>query len=198
MAYLFVDTSHLLHLGLLSEDFTWIESEVVETKKTSEVLHEKVHTLLEKHNFSTSNLKGLITIAGPGSYTGMRVGEGFAQVFELENIPVYSFYSSDIPEILNASDASWVFPAFKREYYIRTAKEEKLLSEEDFEEFCLNIADKSLLYTHGENELSSRCGRNTRSLLINEPKVIFSEVVSSKIRKRPYYFRPLHVEFKKS
>lgn len=198
MAYLFIDTSHLLHLGVLNEDFTWIESEVVETKKTSEVLHAKVHELLEKHGLEVSKLKGLITIAGPGSYTGMRVGEGFAQIFELENLPVFSFYSSDIPEMLGDKEAHWVFPAFKKEYYIRTSGNETLLGEEDFAKFTSEIVDNSLLYTHGVNELSSECGKNTRDIIIKQPQDVFKQVVSAKIRKRPYYFRPLHVEFKKS
>ena len=75
MAYLFVDTSHLLHVGVLDKDFKWLKSEVVETRKTSEILHEIIRSILEECRIEIPKLQGLITIAGPGSYTGMRVGD---------------------------------------------------------------------------------------------------------------------------
>ncbi|EPZ49421.1 hypothetical protein M902_0242 [Bacteriovorax sp. BAL6_X] len=198
MIYLFIDTSHLLHFGILDENFSWIEDVVVETKKTSEVLHENIHSLLSKHGLDVSHIKGLISIAGPGSYTGMRVGEGFAQVFELDDIEVFSFYSSDIPSILGQDSTHWMFPAFKKEYYIRTNEEEKLLSQTEFDAFYSGIVDKSQLYTHGVNELSAYCEGDTRDVLRKNPGPVFRKVVSERMRQRPYYFRPLHVEFKKS
>ena len=198
MAYLFVDTSHLLHVGVLDKDFKWLKSEVVETRKTSEILHEIIRSILEECRIEIPKLQGLITIAGPGSYTGMRVGEGLAQVFELDGINVYSFYSSDIPQILGDNSSQWVFPAFKKEYYIRTSDGEMLLSEDDFEQKFSGSDDNSSLYTHGVNELSAICGANTRELLISRPGDIFPHVIEQGMRKRPYYFRPLDVEFKKS
>ncbi len=198
MAHLFVDTSHLLHFGILDDNYKWIDNKVLETKKTSEVLHEEILNMLTHNNLEIDSVKSLITIAGPGSYTGMRVGEGFAQIFELNQIEVYSFYSSDIPGILGEETYYWMFPAFKKEYYIRTSDGEKLLNESDFQAFCSDIVDKSQLYTHGINELSEKCDRNTRDLLISSPESIFKAVVTKKLRQKPYYFRPLDVEFKKS
>lgn len=198
MAYLFVDTSHLLHYGILDEKFNWIANEVVDTKKTSEILHEKIRAMLVENKLEISDLTALITIAGPGSYTGMRVGEGLAQIFELDGIDVFSFYSSDIPMILGDNEAHWAFPAFKKEYYIRTSDKEVLVSEGEFKSSYAEAVDNSHLYTHGVNEISDICLKNTRDLLIESPTLIFEAVVSGRYRKKPYYFRPLDVEFKKS
>lgn len=198
MISLYLDTSEGLRIGLLNEAYDWVEYLELETRRTSDVVHTQIVTLLEKHGLTIENVDQIILMAGPGSYTGMRVAEGVAQVLEMEKKSVFSFHSFRIPSYLNIDTYRWCYPAFKGEIHVR--KEDgssELMLKEDFEKY---VAEKDSLtfITHGKNEISEFCSVDTDKNLRDEPSNIFRSVVDEKLRDKPFYFRPADVEFKKS
>ena len=197
MAHLYLDTSNGLQIGLLNSDFEWINFKKVETKRTSDIVHSEISKILSGESVEIMDLESVVLMAGPGSYTGMRVAEGVAQVLELEGVKIYSFHSFRIPEFLKIENYHWCYPAFKGEVHVNDGKESKLLMKEDFLSFVKG-GESPYCITHGDNEVLEFCSVNTEDSLQNDSKLIFSSVVESDLRDRPFYFRPLDVEFKKS
>ena len=118
MSYLYIDSSKHLVLGLLDEKFKWMDFLEVKDVKTSAHIHKDIFSMLSRNDLSMDDLFGVFVISGPGSYTGVRVSEGLAQVLEWAKIPVYSFNHFQVPQFLN--DNSWIFvsKAFKGEFFI--------------------------------------------------------------------------------
>ena len=97
--YLYLDTSEDLTLAVIHSDYELIELSEIKTKKTSLVLQSSIDELMQKHEVTFSKLEGIIFCAGPGSYTGMRVGQGFVDICGWQGIKTYSFYHFQIPKI---------------------------------------------------------------------------------------------------
>ena len=87
MTHLLIDTTQKIFIGLLDENHKWIENKAIETAKSSSILHKEVYDLLRKYNTNIQSIKSLFYCSGPGSYTGMRVADGFAKVVEFSEIP---------------------------------------------------------------------------------------------------------------
>ena len=79
---LFLDTTFGITVGLLDDQNEWLDYSFVDGQKGSAVIHKIILDLLEKNNLSIKNVKALFQIAGPGSYTGMRVSDGISQIFD--------------------------------------------------------------------------------------------------------------------
>ena len=73
---LFLDTSCFLTVGLLNDDFSWIDYKVTETPRSASNIHPEVHSLLESNGSSLDEIDEVYLINGPGSYTGIRISEG--------------------------------------------------------------------------------------------------------------------------
>ena len=191
--YIFLDTSYNLNLGFMDSDFNWLSFEELQSKKSSEVIHDKINELLESYGAQISDVE-LFILSGPGSYTGLRVSEGIGQIFEIEGINVYSFNVFTLGKVLAnevQSDLKWIFPAFKGEVYIRGLVDEdgRLISESS--EF------KDVYITHGENKLSPIAKENSLTLIEKNSKKLFSTLLENKVRDEVFYFRTLEKEFSK-
>jgi len=201
MTWLYTDTTNHVVLGILSEKFEWIEYIEIFNQKSTADLHFLINEILQKHKLNFEKLKGYLFAAGPGSYTGMRVSEGIAQVLEWQNIKVYSFYHYEIPKIIGCSSGIWFSEAFKGEYFLFNCitDEMELVSKEIF---VKRINDLEInAYTHFKND-------HTDSLIMSPAKVIFtgervksipqkifSHIVSRKKRVEPLYYRSEDKEF---
>jgi len=195
---LFLDTSSFIQIGLLNEDQEWAAYELIKNKKGSQVLHSLIYELLIKHNLSIKDIKRLIVANGPGSYTGIRLAEGFAQILELENIEVINFYHYEAPFFAGKNNYGFVANAFKGEtfsYTFNATEEEtmKLLSSEEFD----NFKSSEEIYHIGE-EVNGKSFQSLYRLYEDEPSRIFSKVIQREARTEPFYFRPLEKEFKPS
>ena len=208
MHSLFVDTTNQLTFGLLTDEWTWLDYFHSEELRTSAVkIHALIFDLLKKHNLVMSDIKKVFFLNGPGSYTGVRVSEGMAQVFDWLSLETYSFYHQDIPLLLNFEKGSFFVNAFKGEVFTfqwegqseksGLYKTEELKSDESInalkESTCFFI-EPSLL----EKELVFEDKLYTTKLLQNNPDKVFSLVIDKKLRKPPFYFRSLEKEFKPS
>ncbi len=196
MSYLYIDTSKNLVLGLLDEKFKWRDYIEVKDIKTSAHLHKDIFTMLSKYDLSMEDLGGIFIVSGPGSYTGVRVSEGLAQVLEWAKIPVYSFNHFQIPDILG--EKSWIFvsKAFKGEFFTYEKDGQTSLNKlADFGSF-LDSTPVEKIYTHFREDLPAGITHYTSEVLKEGPSLIFPKVLKNKMRSRPFYYRPLEKEFK--
>ncbi len=190
---LFLDTSYGITLGLLDREYRWLEFEVLEGQKSSEIIHDKINIFLEKHQVDIQSID-IFVLSGPGSYTGLRVSQGIAQIFELNGAKVYSFDIFKVGIILSEhieAGMKWIFPAFKSELYIRdvTQDEGELVDE------SAELLDKYI--THGSNKFDALSKLNSRQLIKDYAPRVFSEVKNRSLRDEIFYFRTLDKEFSK-
>lgn len=193
--YIFLDTTTDFTLGLLDKEFNWLSFEKVTTKRTSEILHEKIFTLLNDFSLKIDQIEAYFSVSGPGSYTGMRVSEGLNQILELEGKKIISFPSYFLAEFVTSSWDLWVYPAFKNEVYTRDSNGSVALVNLDI--FKSEIGQKNLLTFGGHfSELENIT--NTEFVLKNSSREVFSRLLTDAPRSAPFYFRPQEVEFQKS
>lgn len=197
MVSLFVDTSFYLVVGILNEKWEWLEYEEIIDTKSSAIIHRLIFDLLNKNDLTVANIKNIIHVAGPGSYTGVRLSEGLSQIFALNKINTYSFYHFDIPKYLNIAKGSWIVKAHKGELFVHSWDgenfEDNLIQENEFEKY-LELGE---IYTH--YKLSFDLVKNplneTGLLIRDNSKKIFSTVVESNLKQKPFYFRSIDQEF---
>jgi tRNA threonylcarbamoyladenosine biosynthesis protein TsaB len=178
MYSLFLDTTQGLTVGLLDENWAWIFYEATDEKKPSEVIHEKIFSMLKLYGLELKNLR-LFTIAGPGSYTGMRLSEGIATITSWAGIEVYSFYHFEVPGFCGVEAGCWTTNAFKNQIFSYQWDEHK-------------SSTQLLSVSNNENAFSII---QTRELIHLNPIEIFSKVLFLNHKKETYYFRTLEEEF---
>jgi tRNA threonylcarbamoyladenosine biosynthesis protein TsaB len=178
MYSLFLDTTQGLTVGLLDRDFSWVFYEYTDEKKPSEIIHDKIYFILNKFNLSIEKVQ-FISIAGPGSYTGMRLSEGVSTILEWGGVSIFSFYHFEVPFLTGIESGRWVTNAFKNQVFLYEWNAENskttLLSE------CLDTEAFTLI--------------KTRELIFSHSREIFSKVIHLNKPKETYYFRSLEEEF---
>ena len=199
MSYLFIDTSDHLVLGLLDSDYKWIEFLETNDKKSSASIHAKIYNLLEKNGLKIKDVKALFQIAGPGSYTGMRISEGISQVLEWQKMPIYSFYHFVIPSLLGESKGAWISKAFKGEIFVYEWRDKEIKTSLHAESELPNIQNRlkeelGEFWTH-YNESFPEIPKSTGELLKLNSDKLFSYVATSQLREKPFYYRSLEKEF---
>jgi len=201
MTWLYTDTTDHVVLGILSEQFEWLEYLEIFNQKSTADLHFLINEILQKHKLNFETLNGYVFAAGPGSYTGMRVSEGIAQVLEWQNIKVYSFYHYEIPQIIGDTAGIWFSEAFKGEYFLFNcvSNETELVSKDNF---IARINDAKInAYTHFKNDHSYSLIKSPAKIKLTGERVkdnsqkIFSHIVSKKKRVEPLYYRSEEKEF---
>jgi tRNA threonylcarbamoyladenosine biosynthesis protein TsaB len=178
MYSLFLDTTAGLTYGLLDEKFSWLAYESSNEKRPSEHIHEKIFFMLSKLNIQLSQIR-IITLAGPGSYTGMRLSEGFADIAEWNGVKVFSFYHFEIPKLTGVLSGRWITNAFKNEIFSFQWDE---------------IGEKKELLSTCDDP-SAFTIEMTAEHIYKYPEVIFSKVILQNEKRETYYFRTLEKEF---
>ncbi len=195
MHFLYVDVTSGLVLGLLDANFNWVEYRDIEEKKPSEIIHLAIYELIKKNKVDPEKLEYFFC-SGPGSYTGMRLGEGMAQVFEWVDEKVYSFYQFEVPQIMGVEQGTWMTNAFKGQVFIynwsKNQSHIQLVNNGD-----LKILDKNNGFTlANDNPLFSEL-KTSKEMIKETPRQFFKAIYDLKMRKAPYYFRTLDEEFSK-
>lgn len=199
MNYLFLDTSINLTIGILDDKFRWIDLVEIETKKTSEIIHSKIFEILTKNSLTVNSNFEIISIVGPGSYTGMRIVEGVNQIFELEGKTIYSFHTFCLPELMRSEWSHICFKAFKNEVFLyESGTKAELVSVENFKsEYVLNQNYNLVTYGDGFLDIESSVF-DIRPGFLKNPGAALSAIVKVNMRQEPFYFRPVEVEFKQN
>lgn len=197
MAYsLFVDSSDNLTLGFLDDNLEWLEFKRLPNKKSSGVFHGLVEELLSSHGKTLFDLDRVFYAAGPGSYTGVRLVEGFCQILRWRDIKTNSFYLFEIPSLLGIEKGTWFSEAYKGEAFIYswngTENDSKLVKKEDLD----SSYDKNSKLI----SLGSFDGVETQSvldLIREDSNKLFSTIIDKDLEREPFYYRTIENEFNK-
>lgn len=207
MASLFIDSTYDVTLGILDESQGWIQFEKFTNQKASAIIQTETHNLLVKAGLKIADIDSVITVAGPGFYTGLRLSEGFADVFIFNGKKHFSFMTYDIPKMIGVRSGVWMTKAYRGEYFFHlwdeSSSRNELVSAKELEEFMKDV-DKSQIYIHSDSaidELSRGLILNpkmTVDLLKTHAPEIFSHIIKSALKVDSYYFRAPEDEFKVS
>lgn len=196
MYSIFVDSSEDLVFGLLDSNFKWIEYVEKIEKKPSEILHSEIFNFISRYDLDLKNINFFFS-SGPGSYTGMRLGEGLAQVLAWDHKKVFSFYHFDVPRILGIKKGFWVSNAFKKQIFIYNWDETINLYEKKLINTCdFKMEDFENGHTLSENKGDFLGLKSTKELIKNFPTEFFEKIFLKNQREKPYYFRTEQEEFK--
>lgn len=194
MHYIYVDVTSGLILGLLDASFNWVVYKESNEKKPSEIIHHEIHELISTNKVDKNNLEYFFS-SGPGSYTGMRLGEGIAQILEWNKSTVYSFHQFEVPQLMGIQKGFWMTNAFKGQLFIYNWDGEnsniELLNTAD-----VSVTDSNLGYTLSQDNELFKNLITSKSMIAKEPAKFFKKIKELKMRKQPYYFRTLEEEFK--
>lgn len=203
MSILFLDTTYDVTIGLLDERLQWLSWERFEGQKASRTLQKEAHSILAKHQISPKQISAVVTVAGPGFYTGLRLAEGFADVFSFFGIPHYSFYSYEIPRLLGMENGSWFTKAYRGEYFFYDWNgSHQRLALVTTKELAEAIQSRQSIYIHSKRALDDKCLSllsntiSTNSLLEQNSGKIFERILSEKKKSESYYFRAPEDEFR--
>jgi tRNA threonylcarbamoyladenosine biosynthesis protein TsaB len=202
---LFIDSTYNLTLGLLDEGYSWLELAHHAGQKSSAILQKEVYSVCSHHNLKLKDVEGIISIAGPGFYTGLRLSEGFADILKFMQIPNYSFYSYEIPFWLGHEEGVWMTKAYRGEYFFHHWKGEdsynKLVTNNELPDYMASL-DKVFIHSPTSmDELSLGLVKSfdsTFDLLKASPEAVFKKVVELKLNRDSYYFRAPEDEFRVS
>jgi tRNA threonylcarbamoyladenosine biosynthesis protein TsaB len=90
-------------------------------RQLSVTIHEKIEELLKKQNKKYGDLEGIAFFAGPGSFTGLRIGATVASALSYSlQIPVVSAKGKDwqtwaVTELKNGADDKTAKPFYGKE-----------------------------------------------------------------------------------
>jgi tRNA threonylcarbamoyladenosine biosynthesis protein TsaB len=196
MNYIYVDSTSILTIGLLDANFNWIEYLESKEKKPSEVIHLEIYRVLKKHNLKVNEIEFFFN-AGPGSYTGMRLSEGLAQILEWDFKSVYSFFHFEVPKMIGIKNGYWVTNAFKKQVFLfewdqLSQNETKAL----IDDVNFKVVKPENGYTLMRDKEEFKNLTSTIDLIKEHSQTVFSIVHKNKKREAPYYFRSLEEEFK--
>lgn len=204
MSFLFVDSSYDISLGILDENYRWVDFRSFSEKKASTVLQTETFQIFTQHGLKVKDISALVTVAGPGFYTGLRLSEGLADVFKFFGVPHYSFFSYEVPYWSGQEKGVWFTKAYRGEYFFyewdgATSKSELVLTK-DVEARFKNLSSTTYIHSDGSlDTLSSNAIINpisTLSLLKKSSGELFKKIISEKMWKDSYYFRAPEDEFR--
>lgn len=202
MALLFIDSTYDLSLGLLNDKFEWLGFRHFKGQKASAVLQKEAHELLQENGIKVKDLSGIISAAGPGFYTGLRLSEGFADVFKAFGIPAYSLYSYEIPKLLGTSSGVWMTKAYRGEYFFHhwdnSEGKDILVSAKELSHHCSNLNSVFVPSDSALDELALGLlpiRTSTQEIIKGNPALL-RKVVENQWRRESFYFRAPEDEFR--
>jgi tRNA threonylcarbamoyladenosine biosynthesis protein TsaB len=206
LSFLFVDSTYDITLGILDDNFRWIDFRKFTNQKASAILQTETYKMFEDHKLKVKDIKALFNVSGPGFYTGLRLSEGLCDVFKFFDIPHYSFYSYELPLICGYNEGAWFTKAYKGEYFLHCWRDRDVKSElfatKDVEiklnelTLPLFIHSASALDTHSTGLVKNFI--STSDLLKESSEKIFKHILEHKPQRESFYFRAPEDEFRVS
>lgn len=202
MTTLYIDTTYDITLGLLDDAMSWTDLRHFKSQKASSTLQVEAHKLLSDFKIDPKNLTNIVTVAGPGFYTGLRLSEGFADVFQFFNVNNLSFYSYDIPKWCGFKSGVWITKAYRGEYFFHhwdgAESKDVLISAAELADYLKPLTN---IFIHSatslDEKLSALMGEvtSTNDLLRSHADKIFTNIFPNS-KKESFYFRAPEDEFR--
>lgn len=202
MTTLFIDTTYDISIGVLGQNDLWLDFQIFKGQKVSNVLQKEIYNILKKHDLKLNTFTNVISVAGPGFYTGLRLSEGFADVLKLSGIQHFSFLSYHIPRLVGIEEGAWITKAYRGEYLIHKWGLDKssdiLISEHELNSHLSNLKN---IFIHSESAVDDKIMNSiqnyqtTQNLIQKYPENIFKHL---NYQTSSYYFRAPEDEFKVS
>lgn len=202
MSVLFIDSSYDIAIGLLDQDLRWLAHRNFKGQRASSTLQTETHRILKDHGREMKDLSAVVTVAGPGFYTGLRLSEGFSDVTSFFQIPHFAFYSHEVPSALGVKSGLWTTKAYRGEYFLHrwspAESSTTLIGTSELQEQDWS----GDVFIHSDTSLDEKLkplipgAISTSVLLKNEPEKIFKWIFDQKLRKESYYFRAPEDEFR--
>lgn len=124
-------------LALLTQERVIAEETWLAAQNQAEILQPKIKELLQKNNFSWTDLTHVIVVKGPGAFTSLRVGvvAANAVAFAL-NKPIFAISTFELYQLCSPADAWLCLAAGKDKAYFTNLKsiEEKLYQHAEIEQ----------------------------------------------------------------
>ncbi|MBT3235147.1 MAG: hypothetical protein HN353_04290 [Bdellovibrionales bacterium] len=207
MISLFLDTTDGLTVGILTDDFQWLDHENIRQGRCANKIHPLINRMLDNQGITIREVKGVFYLAGPGSYTGMRVGEGIAAIARWQNISVHSFYHFEVPLIaLGVERGAWLGFAYKQEYFlyqwVGSNASSSLVTPEQLQGWLIENSDCPIYINSGDPrliDLLSNCAvepQLTQDIIHQQSQKLFTQVEKLERECPLHYYRPLEQEFK--
>lgn len=192
--YLYIDTSHELIIGLLDFNFEALSIKKNQERRSASVIHDEINSLFREQGVEISELLGVIVNNGPGSYTGIRVGEGLAKIFELDGTKVVSFLEHEAIALISEK-GTWVANAFKDEIFAyswegSSSPSKRMTTLEGLEKVVLGP-----IFSNDTFQVKREIINSKKRLLENINKVA-KYYFEKNERQKPFYYRELEEEFK--
>lgn len=202
---LFIDSTYDLTLGLLANDFNWLDLKHHKGQKSSAILQKEIYEMCRAKGLKANEVKGLITISGPGFYTGLRLSEGFADIFKFLHIPCFSFYSYEVPSFLGRSEGVWMTKAYRGEYFFHhwsgSDLKNVLISSSELPEYLEKIEKVFIHSAFSLDDLALKHIQKyetTYDLMQAEAPALFKQVTEKRLSRESFYFRAPEDEFRVS
>lgn len=201
--YLVLDSCSDFLLALLNDQFEMVDHFFIPGLKTSRHVHQQINTLLNRNCIKPVELASFIVSSGPGSYTGVRLGQGIASLFDWYKINTCHYYAFEVPRMLGYKEGLWFSNAYKSEYFYfywndeENIEEFQLCHHSNFTQLLKTSFENVPLFTQGnwEHELSLDVV-NTLDMCMQNPQNIYSQVVRNNKKLEPFYYREDGQEFK--
>lgn len=209
MIKLFIDTSYDVFVGLLDSNGSWVNKTVLKGMKASQIIQKEIYGLLKDKNVSVKKIDGVITSAGPGFYTGMRVSEGVADVFKLYGHPHHAYYNFYLPKWYGHQNGIWMTKAYRGEYFFflwqRETEEKYLLKESELADHIEKWKALAIpFFIHQESAIDEKLKnlipsyQETFSFIQDRPQIFYAHIMNLQSQEPSYYFRPPEDEFRPS
>ena len=200
MASLFIDTSHHPICALLDNEYNWMDCREGRSGRDNVFIHTSIEQMLEKHSMDIEQITSVFTMAGPGSYTGIRVAAGMADIFEWRGLSVFSCLHFEIPRLLGIERGLFMACAFKKEFFLysweEAYEEKRILGKTDFDREVSMAKKRNLpFFASFKGEFSDETMEMTSEMLKKNNRKIFLEMMKRKIRQTPWYYRHEDKEF---